>query len=173
MNIQSVWRPLSSRSSAQAKPRYALHRGVNPVRNYKARKRRPLPRKTVAKNWSSSSPRRSRNTPINHKNAMPANGTKLSAKATSFELILSHAPVSCGLARTRNSNTKSSAAGFCMASSAALVPTFVRWSSHRNSLCPGRHSGNPHEPGGFKLMPGLVYLLAAQGHAFTRPAITP
>ena len=32
MNIQSVWRPLSSRNSAQTKPRYALHRGVNPVR---------------------------------------------------------------------------------------------------------------------------------------------
>jgi hypothetical protein len=32
MNIQSVWRPLSSRSSAQAKPRYALQRGVNRVR---------------------------------------------------------------------------------------------------------------------------------------------
>ncbi len=33
MKIQSVWRPLSSRSSAQAKPRYAHHRGVKPVRS--------------------------------------------------------------------------------------------------------------------------------------------
>src|SRR5271165_3826160 len=74
-----------------------------------ARNTRPLPRKTVAKNRSSSSPRRSRNTAINHRKAMPANGTRFSAKATSFELVLSHAPVSRGSARTKSWNTTSSA----------------------------------------------------------------
>ena len=32
MKIQSVWRPVSSRSSAQTKPRYAIQRAVKPVR---------------------------------------------------------------------------------------------------------------------------------------------
>src|SRR6266436_9078859 len=64
-----------------------------------ARNRSPLPRKTVAKKRSSSSPRRSRSTPMNHKKAMPANGTRFSARATLFELVLSHAPVSSGSAR--------------------------------------------------------------------------
>ena len=43
---------------------------------------RPLPRKTVAKNRSSRSPILSRMTPMNHRNAMPANGTKPSAMDT-------------------------------------------------------------------------------------------
>jgi hypothetical protein len=34
MKNQPVWRPLSSRSSAQAKPRYAIHRGAKPVRSH-------------------------------------------------------------------------------------------------------------------------------------------
>ena len=34
---------------------------------------KPLPRNTVAKNWSSSSPKRLRGTPMNHRNAMPRN----------------------------------------------------------------------------------------------------
>ena len=42
----------------------------------------PLPRNTVAKNRSSSSPRRSRSTPMNHRNAIPANGTRYSASRT-------------------------------------------------------------------------------------------
>ena len=42
----------------------------------------PLPRNTVAKKRSSRSPIRSRSTPINHRKAIPANGTRLSAIAT-------------------------------------------------------------------------------------------
>src|SRR5664280_3155637 len=42
----------------------------------------PDPRKTVAKNLSSRSPRRLRITPMNHRNAMPAKGIRLNAKAT-------------------------------------------------------------------------------------------
>jgi hypothetical protein len=49
----------------------------------------PLPRNTVAKKRSSRSPNRSRSTPMNHKKAMPANGTRFSARATLFELVLS------------------------------------------------------------------------------------
>jgi len=44
--------------------------------------RRPLPRNTVAKKRSSRSPIRSRSTPRNHRNAIPANGTRLRATAT-------------------------------------------------------------------------------------------
>ena len=40
-----------------------------------ATKSRPLPRKTVAKNLSSRAPMRSRTTPMNHRKAMPVNGT--------------------------------------------------------------------------------------------------
>src|SRR4029077_7318061 len=71
-----------------------------------ARNRSPLPRKTVAKKRSSSSPNRSRTTPMNHKKAMPANGTRFSARATLFELVLSHAPVSSGSARTESLKSK-------------------------------------------------------------------
>src|SRR5262249_23681507 len=39
----------------------------------------PLPKKTVAKNWSSNSPRRLRTTPINHREAIPANGSRFKA----------------------------------------------------------------------------------------------
>jgi len=42
----------------------------------------PLPRNIDAKNLSSCWPIRSRKTPMNHKNAMPANGTRLSAITT-------------------------------------------------------------------------------------------
>src|SRR5579875_845920 len=45
-----------------------------------ARKSSPLPRKTVAKKRSSNWPMRSRTTPMNHRNAMPANGTRLSPR---------------------------------------------------------------------------------------------
>ena len=49
-----------------------------------AMKSRPLPRNTVAKKRSSASPTRSRTTPMNHRNAIPANGT--SASATTHRL---------------------------------------------------------------------------------------
>ena len=54
--------------------------------------RSPLPKNTVAKNRSSLEPRRSRNTPINHKNAIPANGNKFSANAAVLGLVRSHDP---------------------------------------------------------------------------------
>ena len=57
-----------------------------------ARNNRPLPKKTVAKNRSSCSPRRSRNTPMNHRKAIPANGTKFRASAILPEAVLSHDP---------------------------------------------------------------------------------
>ena len=47
----------------------------------------PLPRNTVAKNLSSSSPKRFRSTPMNHRNAIPANGTRASAKRTACPAV--------------------------------------------------------------------------------------
>lgn len=44
--------------------------------NSMARKRSPLPMNTVETSRSSTSPSCSRTTPINHKKAMPANGTR-------------------------------------------------------------------------------------------------
>ena len=48
-----------------------------------ARKSRPLPRKTVEKRRSSTSPSWSRTTPMNQRNAIPANGTRFRARRTS------------------------------------------------------------------------------------------
>ena len=42
---------------------------------------------------------------MNHKKAMPASGTRFSARATLFELVFSHAPVSSGSARTESRNS--------------------------------------------------------------------
>src|SRR5262245_8830771 len=73
-----------------------------------AKNRRPLPKNTVAKNLSSRSPRRSRNTPMNH-NAIPANGTRLTARATELDSDLSHDPGSCGSSGTeilKSQNTR-------------------------------------------------------------------
>src|SRR5688572_7831512 len=42
----------------------------------------PLPRNTVAKNRSSPAPIRSRITPMNHRNASPANGSRFNASTT-------------------------------------------------------------------------------------------
>src|SRR6516165_5614224 len=67
-----------------------------PAANSIARNSRPLPRNTVAKNWSSRLPKRSRKTPMNHKKASPANGTRFNATATRLELVLSHSPGSNG-----------------------------------------------------------------------------
>src|SRR6516162_375616 len=61
---------------------------------------RPLPKNTVAKNLSSLAPKRSRSTPMNHRNAIPANGTRLIASATVFDSELSHAPGSRGSSGT-------------------------------------------------------------------------
>jgi hypothetical protein len=56
-----------------------------------------------------SSPRRSRSTPMNHKKAMPANGTRFSARAIVLELAFSQAPASSGSARTESRNHKRTA----------------------------------------------------------------
>jgi len=55
---------------------------------------RPLPRNTVAKKRSSCTPIRSRITPMNHRKAIPANGTRFSPIATAalFPESVSHAP---------------------------------------------------------------------------------
>src|SRR5262249_1449719 len=69
-----------------------------------AKNRRPLPKNTVAKNLSSRSPRRSRNTPMNHRNAIPA-----TARATELDSDLSHDPGSCGSSGTeilKSQNTR-------------------------------------------------------------------
>jgi hypothetical protein len=44
--------------------------------NTMARKSSPLPMKTDEKSWSSVSLKRSRTTPMNHRKAMPAKGTR-------------------------------------------------------------------------------------------------
>src|SRR3954452_25133988 len=49
--------------------------------NRLATNNKPLPRNTVAKNWSSNTPSRLRSTPINHRNAIPANGAELDREA--------------------------------------------------------------------------------------------
>jgi hypothetical protein len=70
------------------------------------RNKRPLPKKTVAKNWSSFSPRRSRKTPRNHRKATPANGMRFNARDTLSELVFSHEPVSRGLTGTDCQNNQ-------------------------------------------------------------------
>ena len=62
-----------------------------------ARNSSPLPRNTVAKNWSSCIPIRSRSTPINHRKLIPAKGNRSRAISMDFELSASHLPGSSGL----------------------------------------------------------------------------
>src|SRR5947208_2104344 len=57
---------------------------------------KPLPKKIVENNWSSSSARRSRTTPMNHRKAIPANGNKLKAREIVLACPASTAPVSDG-----------------------------------------------------------------------------
>ena len=54
---------------------HEARRGDAPVKSM-ARKSRPLPRKTVENSRSSTSPSWSRTTPMNHRKAMPAKGTR-------------------------------------------------------------------------------------------------
>src|SRR5580704_137503 len=65
-----------------------------------ARNRSPLPRNTVAKKRSSSAPIRSRKTPMNHRNAIPAKGSRPRARRMDFSLPESHVPESPGMAGT-------------------------------------------------------------------------
>jgi hypothetical protein len=66
--------------------------------NKVARKSSPLPRKTVAKKRSSRVPRRSRSTPMNQRNEIPATGIKFNASATRPRSAVSQAPASNGSA---------------------------------------------------------------------------
>ena len=60
----------------------------------------PLPKNTVAKNRSSPSPIRSRTTPMNHKNTMPANGSRFKGEPPPESHLVSIGepgpPASCG-----------------------------------------------------------------------------
>jgi len=62
--------------------------------NIMARKSRPLPKNTVEKNWSSMSPRRERTTPTNHRKAIPAKGTNVSASEIVVVLPCNHVATS-------------------------------------------------------------------------------
>src|SRR5436305_2714671 len=60
------------------------------------RKSSALPRNTVAKKRSSCRSSRSRSTPIDHRKATPANGTRFKASVIRLVLATSHAPESSG-----------------------------------------------------------------------------
>ena len=77
--------------------------------NIKATNKKPLPRNTVAKKRSSRSPIRSRSTPMNHRNAIPANGTRFSATTTAVRRAESdsHSPATLGLAGTETRSSTS------------------------------------------------------------------
>src|SRR6204780_482700 len=64
---------------------------------------RPLPRKTVAKKRSSRAPTRSLTTPTNHRNAIPAKGTRFRAIATA---VLRHESVSHSPATSARAGTE-------------------------------------------------------------------
>ena len=70
--------------------------------NIMATNNRPLPRNTVAKKRSSRAPIRSRSTPMNHRNAIPANGTRFSATSTAVRRAESdsQSPATLGSAGT-------------------------------------------------------------------------
>ena len=53
----------------------------------------PLPRKTVENNRSSTGPSRSRTTPMNHRKAIPANGTRCRPTLTSARRLSSDCSV--------------------------------------------------------------------------------
>src|SRR5438034_914549 len=80
----------------------------------------PLPRNTVAKNRSSRAPIRSRSTPMNHKKAIPANGTRFSATATAARRpgSVSHVPVTPGWAGTESLSSTNAA----LASTEKTIP---------------------------------------------------
>jgi hypothetical protein len=63
-----------------------------------ARNNKALPKKTVAKKRSSRCPSRSRSTPINHRKATPANGTRFNAIVIALVSVPSQAPGSSGSA---------------------------------------------------------------------------
>src|SRR5208283_3045569 len=81
-----IWRPRASVSGLGAAADPAATSAISPPAkaaptNSMATNSRPLPRKTDAKNRSSRRPIRSRTTPMNHKKAIPANGTRSNAIA--------------------------------------------------------------------------------------------
>src|SRR5215469_8343779 len=58
----------------------------------------PLPRKTVAKKRSSSEPKRLRTTAMNHRKAIPANGSRFKASETVVEWLITYDGCAAGLA---------------------------------------------------------------------------
>ena len=79
-----------------------LERDFGVAEESMATNNRPLPRNTVAKKRSSCVPIRSRITPMNHRKAIPANGTRFSPIATAvlFPESVSHVPGTADLAGT-------------------------------------------------------------------------
>jgi hypothetical protein len=71
--------------------------------------KRPLPKNTVAKNRSSSRPRRSRRTPMNHRKAIPANGTRFNPSATGVRIRTEPQPGSWGSAGTEIHSSQNAA----------------------------------------------------------------
>jgi hypothetical protein len=92
----------------------------------------PLPRKTVAKKRSSRPPIRSRSTPTNQRNAIPANGTRFRATATAFRRpeSLSHWPALPGSAGVDSLSRISEAA----VSSANAIPAAAAARGVRSGL---------------------------------------
>ena len=122
--------------------------------NSMATKRMPLPRNTVAKNRSSASPMRSRTTPMNQRNAMPANGTSPSPNRTEclVELSVSSLPASSGFAgsarrmstraviRSTEKTMPASAAARGVRIAALVALSAGRSDRSHRSASPGSHS---------------------------------
>src|SRR6516165_10624753 len=147
--------------------------------NSMLRNSNPLPRKTVAKNRSSSAPKRSRSTPINQRNAIPANGTKLSASAMVLELVRSHEPGSCGSAGTEIRRSEKAAIRRKENSIPAIAAAFGvrKFARNRYSFgmlarsllysrparcCHGGKSGSLGQCGEEELAPGIEIILGKQ-----------
>ena len=97
----TLWRPNghtlpSSSTEAAADAVLTRPAAVAPDTKNMAMNSSPLPRNTVAKKRSSPCPMRSRSTPMNHRNAMPANGSRwrLTDTARRLESSSIHAPAS-------------------------------------------------------------------------------
>jgi hypothetical protein len=98
----------------------------------------PLPKNTDAKNRSSRCPIRSRTTPMNHKKAIPANGTRFSANAmvARCDVSVSHAPwvaASDGAEMIRSTRARPSSSEKTIPAAAAargvrrVVPVMGSW----------------------------------------------
>src|SRR5260370_23658731 len=133
--------PECPEAAAMSPPPTAAATNIMPTNN------RPLPRKTVAKKRSSCLPIRSLTTPMSHRNAIPANGTRLSAVATAAlrRESVSHTPGWPGLAgvetRSRTSDVMRSTEKTIPATAAArgvrsgLPARSGSWAVGRPAFC--------------------------------------